>query len=60
MTREYPLHHLTRRLWAWRAEYGEREWSVAVGRMAVEAGADRLYGLVQQGSRALAGGPAPH
>ena len=31
-TREYPLNLLTRRLWAWRDEYGgESEWSILLG-----------------------------
>ena len=35
MTREYPLHHFSRRLWAWRSEYGdERSWSRVVGDLA--------------------------
>ena len=55
MTREYPLHHLSRRLWAWRTEYGgEHEWSTRIGRTVAAAGADRLYPIVTGGSRALA------
>ena len=35
MTREYPLHHSTRRLWAWRHEAGSAgEWAQRVGRAA--------------------------
>jgi len=26
VTREYPLHHFTRRLWSWRDEYGSGRW----------------------------------
>ena len=47
MTREYPLHHLTRRLWAWQHEYGGT--APLGGRVAAHAmsvGADRLYPLV--------------
>ncbi|HLY82461.1 MAG TPA: acyl-CoA dehydrogenase [Acidimicrobiales bacterium] len=47
MTREYPLHHLSRRLWSWRLEYGkEYRWQLAVGAHAAKAGPDALYGLV--------------
>jgi acyl-CoA dehydrogenase len=47
MTREYPLHHVTRRLWSWRREYGQaHRWELEVGRHAVSAGADDLYPLV--------------
>ncbi|MGE0877931.1 MAG: acyl-CoA dehydrogenase family protein [Acidimicrobiia bacterium] len=52
MTREYPLHHLTRRVWAWRPEYGdEGYWNRIVMSTAVDTGADRLYGLIANGSR---------
>ena len=55
MTREYPLHHSSRRLWAWRSEYGdEREWTSALGRAVVAVGADQLYPLITGGSGALA------
>ena len=51
MTREYPLHHVSRRLWAWRSEYGdERTMSRTLGEMVVDVGADRLYPLVSGGS----------
>ena len=54
MTREYPLHHLTRRLWAWRSEYGdERAWSRTLGDWIVAAGPDALYPVIAGGSRAL-------
>jgi acyl-CoA dehydrogenase len=47
MTREYSLHHLSRRLWSWRSEYGdEHRWNVEVGARAAAAGADALYPLV--------------
>jgi acyl-CoA dehydrogenase len=47
MTREYPLHHFSRRLWSWRHEFGkEHYWRLAVGKHAVAAGADGLYPLV--------------
>ena len=41
MTQEYPLHQFSRRLWAWRNEYGnEIFWSTRLGRAAAAAGAD--------------------
>jgi acyl-CoA dehydrogenase len=47
MTREYPLHRLTRALWSWRHEYGHaRTWSRQLGSLAVEVGADNLFPLV--------------
>ncbi len=47
MTQEYALHHLSRRLWAWRHEYAHpREWAIEVGGLAEQAGADGLYPLI--------------
>jgi acyl-CoA dehydrogenase len=44
VTREYPLHHLSRRLWAWRHEYGDsRSWRRALGARLVAGGADELF-----------------
>ena len=43
-TREHNLHHLTRRLWAWRDEFGnETHWQTRIGEMAVQQGADQLW-----------------
>ncbi|MFN2099680.1 acyl-CoA dehydrogenase family protein [Altererythrobacter sp. MF3-039] len=43
-TEEYALHHLTRRLLAWRSEFGgESVWSKRLGQQVVDAGADRLW-----------------
>lgn len=43
-TREHPLNQLTRRLWAWRDEYGaEPYWQQLVGRALTEGGADQLW-----------------
>jgi acyl-CoA dehydrogenase len=51
MTQEYQLHHFSRRLWAWRNEYGnEIFWSRRLGQAAVAAGADSLYPLITGGS----------
>lgn len=51
MTREYPLHCLTRRLWAWRDEGGgHRRWADRLGQALVAAGPDALYPAIQSGS----------
>jgi acyl-CoA dehydrogenase len=50
MTQEYSLHHLSRRLWSWRAEYGDRAWPERVGRAVVEHGPDDLYRVIAEGS----------
>ncbi len=43
-TYEHRLHFFTKRLWAWRDEYGgEAEWSLLLGRHMAAAGADRLW-----------------
>ncbi|MGH1490023.1 MAG: acyl-CoA dehydrogenase family protein [Acidimicrobiales bacterium] len=47
MTQEYALHHLSRRLWAWRHEYATPgEWAKKVGRLAEQGGAEGLYPLI--------------
>jgi acyl-CoA dehydrogenase len=54
MTQEYPLHHFSRRLWAWRSEYGDEQyWSRRLGRTVAGAGADRLYPVITGGSAAI-------
>ena len=51
MTQEYPLHHLSRRLWAWRHEWGdERYWSTRLGRTVGARGADMLFPTITGGS----------
>jgi acyl-CoA dehydrogenase len=50
MTQEYPLHLLSRRLWAWRAEYGDAEWPARLGAAVVSLGPDRLYRAIAEGS----------
>ena len=43
-TYEHQLHHFTRRLWAWRDEYGgERFWQELLGGHLAARGADRLW-----------------
>jgi acyl-CoA dehydrogenase len=55
MTQEYPLHHFSRRLWAWRQEYGDDVWwSARLGRASAALGADLLYPTITSGSRILA------
>lgn len=54
MTQEYRLHHFSRRLWAWRSEYGdERHWAARLGRALATAGADSLYPAIAGGSEAI-------
>ncbi|GAB3291305.1 acyl-CoA dehydrogenase family protein [Parasphingorhabdus pacifica] len=39
VTREHPLHHVTRKLWAWRDECGsQRSWAIALGKEALSDG----------------------
>lgn len=46
-THEHPLHRSTRRLWAWRDEFGaESEWAAWVGQVAVQVGGERLWDFV--------------
>lgn len=50
MTQEYRLHQLSRRLWSWRSEYGNRSWSHRLGRAVVAHGVDALYDVIADGS----------
>jgi hypothetical protein len=50
MTQEYRLHHFSRRLWAWRSEYGDRSWPARLGRAAAAVGPDDLYYVIADGS----------
>jgi acyl-CoA dehydrogenase len=46
-TEEYTLHHLTRRLWSWRDEFGnEAYWAQELGRQIASAGAEGLWPLI--------------
>jgi acyl-CoA dehydrogenase len=50
MTKEYELGQLTRRLWAWRDEFGsERYWSSRLGRHVAGLGADGLWPRITTG-----------
>lgn len=50
MTKEYELGQLSRRLWAWRDEFGsEAYWSRMLGRHMAKAGADALWPRLSTG-----------
>jgi len=54
MTKEYPLHYLTRRLWAWRDEAGgHHRWADRLGTALVARGPDALYPAIQSGSEVV-------
>jgi len=54
MTKEYPLHYLTRRLWAWRDEAGgHHRWANRLGAALVACGPDALYPAIQCGSEVV-------
>ena len=43
-TEEYPLHPLTRRLWAWRSEFGnDSYWAEKLGTLVCARGADNFW-----------------
>lgn len=44
---EHPLHRFTRRLWAWRDDFGsESAWAVRLGAHVARRGADALWPMV--------------
>jgi acyl-CoA dehydrogenase len=46
-TREHVLHRFTRRLWAWRDDFGnESQWAVKLGTMVAAKGADALWPML--------------
>ncbi len=52
-TWEYALHHRTRRLIAWGAEFGTiRHWESALGALAAEQGADAYWAFLVSGTGA--------
>jgi acyl-CoA dehydrogenase len=54
MTQEYRLHHFSRRLWAWRNEYGdEQHWAARLGASVAAADADNLYPAITSGSAVI-------
>jgi acyl-CoA dehydrogenase len=47
VTREYPLHQFTRRLWSWRHEWGTTtQWRRRLGKQVAAAGPDALFPLI--------------
>jgi acyl-CoA dehydrogenase len=55
MTQEYPLHNLTRRLWAWTREYGTGAQAAdQVGALVAEIGAAALWPAIASGGVRLA------
>ena len=49
-TYEHTLHHATRRLWAWREEFGnETYWAMRLGRMVAEQRRRRAVALHHRG-----------
>jgi alkylation response protein AidB-like acyl-CoA dehydrogenase len=52
-TKEYALQKFTRRLWAWRSEYGnDRYWADRIGAIAAARGADGFWPGLVSGFRA--------
>ena len=50
-THEYRLHLLTRRLWAWRSEYGSATyWSELLGNAICAGGAEQFWPTITSGS----------
>ena len=50
-TYEHQLHHFTRRLWAWRDEYGgEAHWQALLGRRLCALGADQVWDFLATSS----------
>jgi hypothetical protein len=50
-THEHQLHHFTRRVWAWRDEYGnEVYWQQQLGQHFAGLGADRVWDFLATGS----------
>jgi acyl-CoA dehydrogenase len=48
-THEHRLHHLTRRLWSWRDEFGvESAWALELGRLMASQGADAIWPFLAQ------------
>lgn len=57
ITREYPLHVCTRRLWAWRDEDGtEHSWAAALGTAAADGAEQQLWDVLT----AVPATPDPH
>jgi acyl-CoA dehydrogenase len=55
-TDEHSLHLKTRRLWAWRAEYGSQNfWSQKLGQSVCESGSGGLWPMLTQTARSKHG-----
>ena len=50
MTQEYVLHQYSRRLWAWRGEYGDASWRSQLGRGVATLGPDHHFHVIADGS----------
>jgi acyl-CoA dehydrogenase len=49
VSREHVLHRFTRRLWAWRDEYGnEAHWSLWLGQQIARLGVEELWPLITE------------
>jgi alkylation response protein AidB-like acyl-CoA dehydrogenase len=49
VSREHVLHRFTRRLWAWRDEYGnEAHWSLWLGQQIAKSGVEELWPLITE------------
>ena len=59
-THEHTLHRSTRRLWAWRDEFGtESEWQAWVGTVAAKLGGEGLWPYVVAARKPDLGAPLP-
>ena len=48
-TQEHTLHRFTRRLWAWRDDFGsESAWAVKLGQLVAAKGADGLWPMLAE------------
>ncbi len=48
-TREHPLHYSTRRLWAWRDDFGsEVAWQSKIGQFMATQGGDKLWATLTE------------
>jgi acyl-CoA dehydrogenase len=46
-TQEHTLHRFTRRLWAWRDDFGsESHWALRLGGLVAAKGADQLWPML--------------
>jgi acyl-CoA dehydrogenase len=55
VSREHVLHRFTRRLWAWRDEYGnEAHWSLWLGRQIARSGVGELWPLITESRKLTA------